>query len=75
LLRIEEGSLVEARLQNEKQGIQISNQNARIEKLGKELKETKTTLEESTSRFNCESEALNIKVKVEAEKNFKLSET
>jgi hypothetical protein len=32
-------------------------------------------LEESTSRFNRESEALNIKVKAKFEKSFKLSET
>jgi hypothetical protein len=43
--------------------------------LNKELKETKTTLEDSTSRFNCESKALNMKVQAKAEKNFKLSET
>ena len=75
LLSTAEGSLAEARLQSEKQSIQISDQNARIERLSKELKETKITLEDSTSRFNCESEALNMKVKVETEKNFKLSET
>jgi hypothetical protein len=43
--------------------------------LSKELKETKTILEENTSRFSRESEALNIKIKAEAEKSFKLSET
>jgi hypothetical protein len=47
----------------------------RIEKLNKELEKAKTTLQDSTSRFNCESKTLNLKVKVEAEKNFKLSET
>jgi hypothetical protein len=41
--------------------------------LGKELKETKTTLEESTSRFNHESESLNMKVKAKAEKNLSLA--
>jgi chromosome segregation ATPase len=70
-----EGSLAEAWLQNEKQGIPISNQDVRIDKLSKELKETKTILEESTSRFSRESEALNMKIKAEAEKSFKLSET
>jgi DNA repair exonuclease SbcCD ATPase subunit len=75
LLSIAEGSLAEARLQNMKQSIQILDQNAKIERLNKELKETKTTLEDNTSRFNRESEALNMKVKVETEKNFKLSET
>ena len=75
LLSIAEGSLAEARLQSEKRSIQISDQDARIDRLSKELKETKTTLEDSTSPFNHESEALNMKVKAEAEKNLKLSET
>jgi hypothetical protein len=61
LLRSTEGSLAEARAQNEK--------------LSKELKETQTLLEENTSRFNHETEALNMTIKVEAEKNVKLSET
>jgi hypothetical protein len=74
LLSIAEGSLVEARLQSEKQSIQISDQDTRIERLSKELEKTKTTLQDNTSRFNHESEALNLKVKAEAEKNFKLSE-
>jgi hypothetical protein len=43
--------------------------------LNKELERTKTTLQDSTSRFNRESEALNLKVKAKAEKKFKLSET
>jgi hypothetical protein len=75
LLSIAEGSLAEAHLQSKKQSIQILDQDARIERLSKELKETKTTLEDSTSTFNRESEALNMKVKAEAEKNLKLSET
>jgi hypothetical protein len=37
LLNIAEGSLAEARLRSEKQSIQISNQNVRIEELNKEL--------------------------------------
>ena len=64
-----EGSLAEARLQNQKQGILVSNQDVKIEKLSKELKETKTILEENTSRFSRESEALNMTIKAEAEKN------
>jgi hypothetical protein len=43
LLSIAEGSLAK-HLQNEKQGIQNSNRNAKIEKLGIKLKETKTAL-------------------------------
>jgi hypothetical protein len=42
--------------------------------LSKELAEAQTLLEENSSRFNCESEALNMTLKVEAEKNMKLSE-
>jgi hypothetical protein len=68
LLSSVEGSLVEARLQNQKQGILVSNQDVKIEKLSKELKETKTILEENTSRFSRESEALNMTIKAEAEK-------
>jgi hypothetical protein len=75
LLSSTEGSLPEARLQNEKQGILISSQDVRIEKLSKELKETKTILEENTSRFSHESKTLNMKIKAKAEKSFKLSET
>ena len=75
LLSSVEGSLAEARLKNEKQGILISNRDVRIEKLSKELKETKTILEENTSRFSREFEALNMKIEAEAEKSFKLSET
>jgi predicted nuclease with TOPRIM domain len=61
LLRSAKGSLAEARAQNEK--------------LCKELKETQTLLEENSSRFAHETEALNMTIKVEAEKNLKLSET
>jgi septal ring factor EnvC (AmiA/AmiB activator) len=61
LLHSTEGSLAEARAQNEK--------------LSKELKETQTLLEENSSRFGRETEALNMTIKVEAEKNLKLSET
>jgi hypothetical protein len=75
LLSSAEGSLAEAWLQNEKQGFLILNPDVRIEKLSKELKETKTILEENTSRFCCEFEALNMKIKAKAEKSFKLSET
>jgi septal ring factor EnvC (AmiA/AmiB activator) len=60
LLCSAEGSLVEAQAQNKK--------------LGKELAEAHTLLEENTSRFNHESEALKMTLKVEAEKNMKLSE-
>jgi DNA repair exonuclease SbcCD ATPase subunit len=60
LLCSAKGSLVEAQAQNKK--------------LGKELAEAQTLLEENSSRFNCESEALKMTLKVEAEKNMKLSE-
>jgi predicted nuclease with TOPRIM domain len=60
LLHSTEGSLVEAQVQNEK--------------LSKELKETQILLEENSSRFSRETEALNMRIKVEAEKNLKLSE-
>jgi hypothetical protein len=56
-----EGSLAEARLQNEK--------------LSKVLKGAKILLEENSSRFSRESEALNMTIKAEAENNLKLSET
>jgi hypothetical protein len=56
-----EGSLAEARAQNVK--------------LSKELKETRTLLEENSSRFSRETKALNMTIKVEDEKNLKLSET
>jgi predicted nuclease with TOPRIM domain len=61
LLRSTEGSLAEARAQNEK--------------LSKELKETQTLLEENSSRFSRETEALNMTIKVEAEKNLNLTKT
>ena len=38
------------------------------------MKETQMLLEENSSRFNHETEALNMTIKVEAEKNLKLSE-
>jgi hypothetical protein len=60
LLHSTEGSLAEAQAQNKK--------------LSKELKEAQTLLEENSSRFNRETEALNMTLKVEAEKNLKLSE-
>jgi predicted nuclease with TOPRIM domain len=75
LLNIAEGSFTEARLRSEKQRIHISEQNARFEELNKEFEKTKSALQDSTSRFNREAEVLNLKVKTEAEKNFKLSET
>jgi DNA repair exonuclease SbcCD ATPase subunit len=55
-----EGSLSEAQTQNKK--------------LGKELADAHMLLEETSSRFNHESEALKMTLKVEAEKNTKLSE-
>jgi hypothetical protein len=60
LLHATEGSLAKAQAQNEK--------------LRKELKETHILLGENSSRFKCETEALNMTIKVEAEKNLKLSE-
>jgi DNA repair exonuclease SbcCD ATPase subunit len=60
LLHSTEGSLAKAQAQNEK--------------LNKELKETQILLEENSSRFNRDTEALNMTIKVEAEKNLKLSE-
>jgi hypothetical protein len=42
--------------------------------LGKELVDAHTLLEETSSRFNCESEALKMTPMVEVEKNTKLSE-
>jgi hypothetical protein len=44
LLSIAEGPLAEGRLRNEKQSIQISDQNMRIEKLNKKLEKTKSAL-------------------------------
>jgi hypothetical protein len=74
LLNIAEGFLTKAHLRSEKQNIQILEQNARIEELNKELEKTKSTLRDNMSRFNHEAEVLNLKVKVEVEKNFKLCE-
>jgi chromosome segregation ATPase len=61
LLHSAEGSLDEARSQNEK--------------LSKELEEARTHLERNLDRFNRESEALNTTIKDEVEKNVKLNET
>jgi hypothetical protein len=55
-----EGSLAEAQVQNKK--------------LGKELVDAQTLLEETSGRFNRESEALKMTLKVEVEKNTKISE-
>jgi hypothetical protein len=44
MLSSAKGSLAESWLQNEKQGILVSNQDIKIEKLSKEPKETKTLL-------------------------------
>jgi chromosome segregation ATPase len=60
MLRSAEGSLAEARSQNEK--------------LSRELDEARTTLEKRSERFDHESKALNAKVEAEVEKNVKLSE-
>jgi predicted nuclease with TOPRIM domain len=60
LLHSTEGSLAKAHAQNEN--------------LRKDLKETQILLEENSSRFNRETEALNLTITVEAEKNLKLSE-
>jgi predicted nuclease with TOPRIM domain len=59
LLCSSEGSLAEAQVQNKR--------------LGKELAKAQTLLEETSDRFGRESEALKITLKVEAEKNTKLS--
>jgi predicted nuclease with TOPRIM domain len=61
LLRPAEGSLAEARSQNEK--------------MSKELDEARITLEKNLDRFDHESKALNARVEAEIEKNVKLSET
>jgi hypothetical protein len=52
----------------------IAEAQAENKKLGKELVDAQTLLEETSSRFNCESEALKMSLKVEVEKNMKLSE-
>jgi chromosome segregation ATPase len=61
MLRSAEGSLCEARSQNEK--------------LSRELDEARITLEKNSDRFDRESKALNARVEAEIEKNVKLSET
>jgi DNA repair exonuclease SbcCD ATPase subunit len=61
LLHLAEGSLAEARSQNEK--------------LNRELDETRATLEKRSERFDRESKALNARVEAEVKKNAKLSET
>jgi predicted nuclease with TOPRIM domain len=53
----------------------LAKSQAQNENLSKELKETQILLEENSSRFNHETEALNMTIKVEAEKNLKMSET
>jgi hypothetical protein len=60
LLHSTEGSLAEAQAQNEK--------------LSKELMKTQILLEENSSQFSRETDALNMIIRVEAEKNLKLSE-
>jgi phage-related tail fiber protein len=60
MLHLTEGSLAEAQAQNEK--------------LSKELKKTHILLEENSSRFSRETEALNITIRAKAEKNLKLCE-
>jgi DNA anti-recombination protein RmuC len=60
LLCSSKGSLAKAQAQNKK--------------LSKELTEAQTLLEETSNRFNHETESLNTTLKVEAEKNMKLSE-
>jgi uncharacterized phage infection (PIP) family protein YhgE len=61
LLQSAKGTLAEAQAKNKK--------------LSKELKEAQTLLEENSSRFNRVTKALNMTLKVEAEKNLKLNET
>jgi DNA repair exonuclease SbcCD ATPase subunit len=61
LLRSAEGSLTEARSQNEK--------------LSRELDKAQITLENNSDRFDRESKTLNARVEAEIEKNIKLSET
>jgi predicted nuclease with TOPRIM domain len=61
LISSTKGSLAEARAQNEK--------------LSKELKGANILLEENSSRFSREFEALNMTIGAEAEKNLKLSGT
>jgi DNA repair exonuclease SbcCD ATPase subunit len=75
LLKTAKDSLAEACLRGEKQNIQISEKNKRTKELNRELKKTKSTLQNSVSHFNHEIEDLKLKVKDEADKNFKLSES
>ena len=60
LLRSTEGSLAEAQVQNKE--------------LSEELMKAQILLEEASSRFNRESKTLKMTLKVEDEKNSKLSE-
>jgi chromosome segregation ATPase len=60
LMHSVEGSLAEAQAQNKK--------------LSKELTEAQILLEENSSWFNHETKALNMTLKVEADKNMRLSE-
>jgi hypothetical protein len=61
MLHSAEGSLAEARSQNEK--------------LSRELDEARAILEKRSERFNRDSKALNARVETEVKKNAKLSET
>jgi chromosome segregation ATPase len=61
LLHLAEGSLTEARSQNDK--------------LSRELDEARATLDKRSECFDRESRELNAKIEVEAKKNAKLSET
>jgi ABC-type transporter Mla subunit MlaD len=53
----------------------LAKAQAQDKKLSKELKEAQTLLEENSSRFNREIEALNMTLKVESKKNLELNET
>jgi septal ring factor EnvC (AmiA/AmiB activator) len=53
----------------------LAEDRAQNERLNKELKGAQTLLKENSNRFSRESEALNMTIKAEAEKNLKLSET
>jgi phage-related tail fiber protein len=54
--------------------VSLAKAQVQNKKLGKELVDAQTLLEETSSRFNRESKALKMTLKVEAEKNTKLSE-
>jgi chromosome segregation ATPase len=69
-----EANLAEDRLWNEKQDIQLVEQNKQLEQLSKEFERAKSTFQDDMNRLNHEAEDLKMKVKVEAEKNTKLSE-